>query len=233
MTAREMQQEVERRISLIDPTFEVEGKLTSDTIFSFLNAYTQRYVKLIYLQRDNITSDTRAQKGNIDQIKNLISNRLLVKHDTNKLNQTDLFVLPQDYFLYIRSNSIVSSNYKSQHLQHKQIVTNEIIDADNADKVTTTAYNHIILRNPQVVLSTDNDKKDYLNVIHDKFTQIETVDLYYYRKPREFNVLGVDNINVLDYCELPESMHMDIVEGAVEMIITEGKYRLSVKNKEQ
>lgn len=233
MTAREMQREVERRISLIDPSFEIAEKLTSDSIFSFLNAYTQRYVKELYLQRDAITADTRAQKRNIDQIKNLISNKLLVKYDTNEFNKTDSFVLPKDYFLYIRSNSIISSNYKSQHLPSKQIVTNDIIDADLADKVTTTAYNHIILRNPQVVLSTENDNKGYLKIIHDKFTKIDTVDLHYYRKPKEFNVLGVDNVDVLDHCELPENMHMDIVEGAVEMIITEGKYRLNVKNKEQ
>ena len=45
MTAREMQIEMERRIQLIDPSLITEDKVTSDTLFSFLNAYTKRYVK--------------------------------------------------------------------------------------------------------------------------------------------------------------------------------------------
>lgn len=54
MTAREMQIEFERRIALMDATFKIEDKLTSDTIFSFLNAYTKRYIKQIYLSFDKI-----------------------------------------------------------------------------------------------------------------------------------------------------------------------------------
>lgn len=72
-----------------------------------------------------------------------------------------------------------------------------------------------------------------LNVIHDKFTNIERLDLVYYRIPKEFNVLGVDNKNILDHCELPESTHMEIVEGAVEMFVTEAKYRLNIKQDKQ
>ena len=48
--------------------------------------------------------------------------------------------------------------------------------------------------------------------------------------PKKFDVIGVDNINVLDHCELPENVHMEIVEGAVEMFITEAKYRLNMNN---
>jgi len=51
--------------------------------------------------------------------------------------------------------------------------------------------------------------------------------------PKEFNVLNVDNVNVLDRCELPESMHIEIVEGAVEMFVTEAKYRLNLKQNER
>jgi hypothetical protein len=52
MSAREMQVEFERRITLMNPDFELKEKLTSDTIFSFLNAYTERYVRINYLQED-------------------------------------------------------------------------------------------------------------------------------------------------------------------------------------
>jgi len=60
MTAREMQVEFERRLTLMDSAFELKEKLTSDTIFSFLNAYTERYVRQNYLQEDIVSDGTRA-----------------------------------------------------------------------------------------------------------------------------------------------------------------------------
>ena len=87
--------------------------------------------------------------------------------------------------------------------------------------------------NPYVVLNNGNNadanKKLYLNVLHDEYTKVKKVDLVYYRKPKRFDVIGVDNENILDRCELPENVHMEIVEGAVEMFITEARYRLNMK----
>ena len=61
------------------------------------------------------------------------------------------------------------------------------------------------------------------------FTKIDSIDLIYCRLPKSFGISNVDNVNILDRCELPESVHMEIVEGAVEMFITEAKYRLNIK----
>lgn len=44
-----MQKLFETKVSLMDPSLLVREKLTSDIIFQFLNAYTKRYVKQIYL----------------------------------------------------------------------------------------------------------------------------------------------------------------------------------------
>ena len=87
--------------------------------------------------------------------------------------------------------------------------------------------------NPYIVLNAgnnaDTDKELYINVIHDEYTIIKKLDLVYYRKPKRFDVIGVNDTTVLDKCELPENVHMELVEGAVEMFITEAKYRLSTK----
>lgn len=229
MDARAMQREFERRITLMDPSLKIVDKVTSDTIFSFLNAYVKRYVKQIYLQADQTDKSTRAQKMSIDSIKSLISRKVLKKtFSTTSDSFTDSFYLPDDYYLYIRSNSIVSSTYLHEKLDKHQTIANELIDIEDASSIITTPYNHIILRAPQVIMHTDWGNVN-LNVIHDKFTTIEEVDLIYYRMPKPFNVLGVDEVNVLSYCELPESTHMEIVEGAVEMFVTEAKYRLNIK----
>lgn len=370
MNAREMQVEFERRITLMNPAFELKEKLTSDTIFSFLNAYTERFVRNNYLQEDTVQDGTRAQKKNADALKGLIVRTLLSKNEKDTLNtdvNTEKFVLPADYFLYIRSNSRVSATYKGlvtnvahsdvsnnsatdyfmnqskastgtntgtwkfvydgdhmnmiyesgqelaadaiNNLKFKlaektikvvnnfniekdletktniakitfdltslkfdscefckdstsvckfavksyqefsnldvdsdstldflQIVPNLTIREDDVEKVISTYFNRAILRAPYVVLNSgradDQTDNTYLNVIHDTYTVIEAVDLVYYRKPKKFDVIGVDGANILDHCELPENVHMELVEGAVEMFITEAKYRLNMKQSE-
>ena len=115
MKAREMQVEFERRIQLMNPNFELTEKLTSDTIFSFLNAYCERYVRNNYLQEDMVQDGTRQQKKNADALKGLITRQTLTiatKDSYNTDKTSDRAVLPTNYFLYIRSNSLISKNYK-------------------------------------------------------------------------------------------------------------------------
>lgn len=240
MNAREMQIEFERRVTLMNPAFELKEKLTSDTIFSFLNAYTERFVRNNYLQEDTVQDGTRAQKKNADALKSLIVRTELTKEPTDEKNtdcNSDKFVLPVDYFLYIRSNSKVTATYKGSINAEEDaslaIIPNKTIREDDIENILSTGFNKVILRNPYVVLNAgradDTTGNCYLNVIHDMYTVITSVDLVYYRKPKKFNVIGVDNDTVLDICELPENVHMEIVEGAVEMFITEAKYRLNMK----
>lgn len=226
-----MQKAFETKVSLIDPTLQIEDKLTSDIIFQFLNAYTRRYVKQSYLQADEVLDGTRAQKGNIDAINSLLTRKQLFHQqdvrDTDKYSKQ--FILPEDYFLYVRSNSLVTSTYANQHLKEVGVLPNEMISIEDADKVITTPYNRIILRNPQVIMMSNKDKM-CMNVIHDAYTTISSIDLVYYRLPKLFNVIGVNDTTVLDHCELPDSVHNEIVDGAVEMFVTEAKYRLNMKD---
>ena len=239
MKAREMQVEFERRIQLMNPNFELTEKLTSDTIFSFLNAYCERYVRNNYLQEDMVQDGTRQQKKNADALKGLITRQTLViaTKDSNNTDKTsDRSVLPTNYFLYIRSNSLISKNYKlnTEILSeaHYVVTPNKTIREDDVEKIISTYYNKTILRNPYIVLNNGNesdvDRDLYINIIHDEYTIIKKLDLVYYRKPKRFDVIGIDNITVFDECELPENVHMEIVEGAVEMFITEAKYRLNM-----
>lgn len=239
MKAREMQVEFERRIQLMNPNFELTEKLTSDTIFSFLNAYCERFVRNNYLQEDMVQDGTRQQKKNADALKGLITRQTLTiatKDSNNTDNTSDRAILPTNYFLYIRSNSLISKNYKLDteiSLEANYVVTpNKTIREDDVEKIISTYYNKTILRNPYVVLNNGNesdaDRELYINIIHDEYTIIKKLDLVYYRKPKRFDVIGVDSLTVFDECELPENVHMEIVEGAVEMFITEAKYRLNM-----
>ena len=239
MKAREMQVEFERRIQLMNPNFELTEKLTSDTIFSFLNAYCERYVRNNYLQEDMVQDGTRQQKKNADALKGLITRQTLTiaTKDSNNTDKTsDRAILPTNYFLYIRSNSLISKNYKldTEILSEADYVVtpNKTIREDDVEKIISTYYNKTILRNPYVVLNNGNesdaDRELYINIIHDEYTIVKKLDLVYYRKPKRFDVIGVDSLTIFDECELPENVHMEIVEGAVEMFITEAKYRLNM-----
>lgn len=224
----------------MNPDFELKEKLTSDTIFSFLNAYTERYVRINYLQEDQVLDGTRAQKKNADALKGLIV-RGLYEVSTKDANNTDKVSdrvkLPEDYFLYIRSNSMISKNYKIEteitEENEYAITPNKTIREDDVEKIISTYYNKAIMLNPYVVLNAGNNadtqKNIYINIIHDEYTVIKKLDLVYYRKPKKFDVIGVDGVNVLNKCELPDNVHMEIVEGAVEMFITEARYRLNMK----
>lgn len=224
----------------MNPDFELKEKLTSDTIFSFLNAYTERYVRINYLQEDQVLDGTRAQKKNADALKGLIV-RGLYEVSTKDANNTDKVSdrvkLPEDYFLYIRSNSMISKNYKIETEITKEneyvITPNKTIREDDVEKIISTYYNKAIMLNPYVVLNAGNNadtqKNIYINIIHDEYTVIKKLDLVYYRKPKKFDVIGVDGVNVLNKCELLDNVHMEIVEGAVEMFITEARYRLNMK----
>lgn len=224
----------------MNPDFELKEKLTSDTIFSFLNAYTERYVRINYLQEDQVLDGTRAQKKNADALKGLIVRGLYevsAKDANNTDKVSDRVKLPEDYFLYIRSNSTISKNYKIETEITKEneyvITPNKTIREDDVEKIISTYYNKAIMLNPYVVLNAGNNadtqKNIYINIIHDEYTVIKKLDLVYYRKPKKFDVIGVDGVNVLNKCELPDNVHMEIVEGAVEMFITEARYRLSMK----
>ena len=224
----------------MNPDFELKEKLTSDTIFSFLNAYTERYVRINYLQEDQVLDGTRAQKKNADALKGLIVRGLYevnAKDTKNTDKVSDRVKLPEDYFLYIRSNSMISKNYKIETEITKEneyvITPNKTIREDDVEKIISTYYNKAIMLNPYVVLNAGNNadtqKSIYINIIHDEYTVIKKLDLVYYRKPKRFDVIGVDGVNVLNKCELPDNVHMEIVEGAVEMFITEARYRLNMK----
>lgn len=245
MDAREMQIAFERKVQLVSPDLALKEKLTSDTIFYFLNAYAERFVRAAYVAEDKLEEDSRALKKNTDSIRSLITRVSLpvqAKDLDNSDKTTDRVELPADYFLYVRSNSIISKNYKTEteiaNAANYVVTPNNTIREDDVEAVITTYYNKNILLNPYVVLNQGNNadvtKKGYLNIIHDSYTTIKEVDLVYIRKLKPFNVIGTDGTTILDHCELPENSHMEVVEGAVDMFITEAKYRLNVKpDKEQ
>jgi len=62
MTLEETKQlgiEFERRIQTLIPETEYTRKLDTETIYSFLNQYQDKYIHDIYRNLDNISSETK------------------------------------------------------------------------------------------------------------------------------------------------------------------------------
>lgn len=231
MTAREMQIAFERRLRLIDPELADSGVVDSSTIFQLLNAYALRLAQQIYLNEDVAENNTRVQKLNKDQLGVLLTKAKLTNYSINTDEPYHYrFKLPDDYMWYVRSST--TANFEYDWSTDLRIVPNEFVAEEDLNNALTTIHNKIILPNPYVSVCFANNKLA-LNVLTDKYTTLKYVNLTYYRQPKQFNVIGVDNIDTLSQCELPESMHDAIVDGAVEMFITENKYRLTRNNKSE
>lgn len=225
MTAREMQIAFERRLALINPSLQNSEKVDSSTIFQLLNTYAQRFVQQSYLNEDSTENDTRIQKTNKDAIGTLLEKQQLTKYSINTSEPYCYsFELPSNYSKYVRSSC--TANVQQDWKDATRIIPNELVSDEDISPILTTIHNQIILPHPYVSIRNANGKLA-LNVITDKYTTIRNVNLTYYRKLKKFDVIGVNNVDILDHCELPDSVHDLIVDGAVEMFITENKYRLT------
>lgn len=233
MIAYEMQRAMERIIQQTDPQLIIQDKPSSDTLFQYLYQYMLIYIRNVYLQADAVNNETRANNKVIDSIKGLATRVILPTSDSDSLNANTVKVtLPSDYFLYIRSNSNITSNYTDDS-SIEGITANKVMKEENIEQVLTTFYNKPIIRNPYVVFKSDSSDTYSLEVVHDSYTTINKVELMYYRKPKQFGTTNIDGTTKLDRCELPDNVHMEIVEGAAKLYLQDRLGYRSQSNKSE
>lgn len=223
MTLNETRQlgiEFERRIQTMIPEKEFD-KLDTETIYSFLNQYQDRYIHDIYRNLDNIQSGTKLSSHVESVLQTLLKTSELIAAGNSNPIDTPLSIvceLPPDFDMYVRSTSIVSDTYNfkvsNNTNQGLKIIPNQFISQNDAWKLFETPNNTLrILRQPAAILSKNNVGECTLTVIHDRYTNIQKVGLTYYAKPTYFDIM------TSTACELPIDVFDDIVSGAIDLYI--------------
>ena len=227
--------EFERRLIEVYPQFASEQKLGTDAIYSFLSEFQTQYVKILYSTEDDFQRGTRRAKRISD-----VSRSLIRRVNIKTSNDDGIYNLPDNYAMYVRSESIVTKNYKSDKVLENGVITpNILVKQEDVDNVINAYYNYKgIIKNPLVVFENTSYTSNQFKVISDTYTQIESVDLTYYCQPNAFNVLKFDDNDqsagaVHSYCSLPYSCFEELVSGAVDMYLNRYKLKLAQGNSKQ
>ena len=216
MTQEETRQlgiEFERRIQTMIPEKEFLNKLDTETIYSFLNQYQDKYIQTIYKNLDGIPSGSKISARIESILQSLITSEDLTLTDNNSGDtlRSDTYNLPDNFCMYIRSTSNASSVYSyKKPLEREVTLSNQLISQIDAQKLIEAPHDDMrILRHPLVVLGKNNT----IDVIHDRYTTITGIKILYYKNPVYFSTLTDVN------CELPLEAFDDLVTGAIDLYV--------------
>lgn len=223
MTQREFQIEFERRLQLMDPNLVIKEKLTSDTIISFINEAIDKFYKTRYSGINFKAQGFEQTQKRIDDLRTLIKNKKYTEGSINKSDRNSYSVeLPEDYVLLLGDTAGIQPSNLNECWE-----TNE--RGEYIIKYTDTLESTIETLDRQLGNSLSEHKLKYCQARPLKLIQDNNVILYtdgnykiseyqitYLAKPSEINSSNITN---LEYTDLPEHTHMEIVKMAIQIYL--------------
>lgn len=242
MTIQETRQlgiEFERRVQTLIPETEFSRKMDTETIYSFLNQYQDKYIHDIYRNLDNLQSGTKLQ-AHIERILQQMLTSSTVTIDQASENYTTdvtdyngvpivdtarsvVYPLPENFYMYVRSVSNVTSTFSFKGGtkamdKNIRIIPNQLMSQSDIWKLVETPHDSLrILRYPAAVLSEYTPSSENgvptLTVIYDMYTTPTGIKVLYYKTPQHFDLMTSTP------CELPMDAFDDLVTGAVDLYV--------------
>ena len=171
---RQLGIEFERRVQTMIPEKEILDKLDTETIYSYLNQYQDKYIHEIYRNLDRIESGSKysahvesilqsmlkSQEISIDDAYNYTEDGVV---DPNGVTIVDtarsvVYKLDPQFYMYIRSVSQVGSTYsyrsgESSNSNKIRVIPNKLVSQSEVWKLIETPHDSLrILRYPAAVL---------------------------------------------------------------------------------
>lgn len=223
MSPRNMQIEFERRLQLMDPNLVIKEKLTSDTIISFINEAIDKFYKTRYSGINFKAQGFEQTQKRIDDLRTLIKNKKYTANSINKSDRNSYSVeLPEDYVLLLGDTAGIQPSNLNECWE-----TNE--RGEYIIKYTDTLESTIETLDRQLGNSLSEHKLKYCQARPLKLIQDNNVILYtdgnykiseyqitYLAKPSK---IDSSNITNLEYTDLPEHTHMEIVKMAIQIYL--------------
>lgn len=223
MTDRGFQIEFERRLQLMDPNLVIKDKLSSDTIISFINEAIDKFYKTRYSGVNFKAQGFEQTQKRIDDLRTLIKNKKYTEGSINKSDRNSYSVeLPEDYVLLLGDTAGIQPSNLNECWE-----TNE--RGEYIIKYTDTLESTIETLDRQLGNSLSEHKLKYCQARPLKLIQDNNVILYtdgkykvseyeitYLAKPSK---IDSSNITNLEYTDLPEHTHMEIVKMAIQIYL--------------
>lgn len=229
--------EFERRVQTMIPDTEFLDKLDTETIYSFLNQYQDKYVHEIYRNLDQIQSGSHLS-AHVESVLQSMMSSVELKCNSEDVvedgainirpvqgevvigtGRSITYKLPTKFYMYIRSVSKVSKTYSfktpsTSKSSPIRVIPNQLVSQSDVWKLIETPHDSLrILRYPAAVLNKYTSEEPTITVIYDQYTTPEAIEVVYYKQPSRFSLM------TNTACELPLDAFEELVSGAVDLYV--------------
>lgn len=210
---RQLGIEFERRVQALIPDEEFKEKLDTETIYSYLNQYQDKYVHDIYKQFDNIPSQSKPSayvESILQELLTTYTNPVTIPQGQKYYTIT----VPDGLGFYLNSYTKVtdSYNYKNTSAISGDIPNILVSQTDAKELLDRPQDNMRIMRQPIACFDKNSNNKT-IKVVFDNYTQPTEYTLVYYRTPEHMDLFTSKN------CQLSYDAFEDLVSGAVDLYV--------------
>lgn len=213
---RQLGIEFERRVQTMIPETEFVAKLDTDTIYSYLNQYQDKFMHDLYKSLGAIAQQPRASEYIESILQSMLSYYAisLTELQGGGNGKEYTAALPKDFGMYLSSTTSVDRTYSMKNVAQDDgpsgVVPNTFISQTVAHQFTQQPQDNMrIMRSPLVYLNTANQ----IHLICDSYTEPKILGLRYYKIPKYMDLMKSQP------CELPMEAFEELVSGAVDLYV--------------